>query len=532
MLLSEVQYNNCKKKGCQCCLSIVSYVDERLSVANTTISRQYVECKRRRKRNSIENLWNDIANEKSQINCIKRCCCCCKLLTTDKMSFYSDEKKYQTEDQITKLQDRTFFLSSINQSFSIFYDNYLTVSSKRLSNTFRTSKTNQFRTNFKSSRFKLIQTAIFFIILASINCILAVEDPFNNLLNSIESQTTNPSENSISLITAISTNLSLSSNFTKSINSSTPSYSSLSYITNLLPSTKSFNYFYSSNQPKIDQPTTRLPIINKNFTFSQMNYIDTSSIKNNQTKSAHFNKNAFHQINFNQSDTHSFNKKWPYKSKFENFLKTNKFNWTDRFKKEILNSFWSSSASTESPKFTNDYSNLDFTFNDYDSNISQFIHLIPTPSALINQSSNQILSLNRTKILNENYKDLDNTSINETDFIDNLNITDNDSNFISDFLQPFTNLSWWNKIPFPQSGYHNYSIVFLAFFITIVMMVVVIGNLLVCIAICTEKSLKTIQNWFIASLAVSDLLLGLIIMPFSLAYELMGTWVFSNLWYV
>lgn len=90
--------------------------------------------------------------------------------------------------------------------------------------------------------------------------------------------------------------------------------------------------------------------------------------------------------------------------------------------------------------------------------------------------------------------------------------------------------SWWTDIPYPGSGYTQLSIILLAFFITCIMILIVVGNLLVCIAISTEKSLKTVQNWFIASLAVSDLLLGCVIMPFSLAYELMGYWIFGTVW--
>ncbi|UYV71679.1 ADRA2B [Cordylochernes scorpioides] len=66
-------------------------------------------------------------------------------------------------------------------------------------------------------------------------------------------------------------------------------------------------------------------------------------------------------------------------------------------------------------------------------------------------------------------------------------------------------------------AHHHYSL-----FVTCLMVLIVIGNMLVCIAIATEKNLKTVQNWFIASLAVSDFLVGLLIMPFSLANELMG----------
>jgi len=93
-------------------------------------------------------------------------------------------------------------------------------------------------------------------------------------------------------------------------------------------------------------------------------------------------------------------------------------------------------------------------------------------------------------------------------------------------------VSWWDVWtgkPFP-SGYTQLAIVILAFFLTCIMILVVVGNMLVCIAIATEKSLKPVQNWFIASLAVSDFLIGLVIMPFSLARELMGYWMFGQVW--
>ncbi|XP_013793516.1 alpha-2A adrenergic receptor-like [Limulus polyphemus] len=87
----------------------------------------------------------------------------------------------------------------------------------------------------------------------------------------------------------------------------------------------------------------------------------------------------------------------------------------------------------------------------------------------------------------------------------------------------------WNGSPYP-SGYSFLHIILTALFVTCIMVVIVVGNMLVCIAIATEKTLKTIQNWFIASLAVSDFLVGLIIMPFSLANELMGYWIFGTVW--
>lgn len=80
------------------------------------------------------------------------------------------------------------------------------------------------------------------------------------------------------------------------------------------------------------------------------------------------------------------------------------------------------------------------------------------------------------------------------------------------------------------SRYTLTHIVIASIIVTILMIIIVVGNMLVIIAIMTEKSLKNIQNWFIASLAVADFFLGLIIMPFSLANELMGYWIFGSWW--
>jgi octopamine receptor alpha len=80
------------------------------------------------------------------------------------------------------------------------------------------------------------------------------------------------------------------------------------------------------------------------------------------------------------------------------------------------------------------------------------------------------------------------------------------------------------------SGYTITHIVIASIIVTILMIVIVVGNMLVIIAIATEKALKNIQNWFIASLAVADFFLGLLIMPFSLANELMGYWIFGQWW--
>lgn len=106
-----------------------------------------------------------------------------------------------------------------------------------------------------------------------------------------------------------------------------------------------------------------------------------------------------------------------------------------------------------------------------------------------------------------------------------LNYLDNTT--FNDSLLNNTYISFDTLYP---SGYTLTHIVIASIFVIVLMIIVIVGNMLVIIAIMTEKSLKNIQNWFIASLAVADFSIGLIIMPFSLANELMGYWIFGSFW--
>lgn len=53
----------------------------------------------------------------------------------------------------------------------------------------------------------------------------------------------------------------------------------------------------------------------------------------------------------------------------------------------------------------------------------------------------------------------------------------------------------------------------------------IIGNALVCTAVAIVRKLRTPSNLLIVSLAVSDLLVAVLVMPFATTYEVMGSWV-------
>merc|ERR1719268_766205 len=60
----------------------------------------------------------------------------------------------------------------------------------------------------------------------------------------------------------------------------------------------------------------------------------------------------------------------------------------------------------------------------------------------------------------------------------------------------------------------------------------VFGNFLVCLAISTNRELQNMTNYFLMSLAVADLLVCLIVMPFGAIIFFNGAWPLSESWCV
>ena len=58
--------------------------------------------------------------------------------------------------------------------------------------------------------------------------------------------------------------------------------------------------------------------------------------------------------------------------------------------------------------------------------------------------------------------------------------------------------------------------------------IAILGNFLVCIAILTDVRLRRLSNLFFFSLALSDLLVASLVMPFAMVNDLTGSWWFGK----
>ncbi|XP_023694166.1 alpha-2B adrenergic receptor [Paramormyrops kingsleyae] len=81
-----------------------------------------------------------------------------------------------------------------------------------------------------------------------------------------------------------------------------------------------------------------------------------------------------------------------------------------------------------------------------------------------------------------------------------------------------------------QSLYSSEATAAFATVITLMVLITIVGNILVIIAVLTSRSLRGPQNLFLVSLAAADILVATLIVPFSLAKELMGCWYFGSTW--
>uniref|UniRef100_A0A3B4AYI8 G-protein coupled receptors family 1 profile domain-containing protein n=1 Tax=Periophthalmus magnuspinnatus TaxID=409849 RepID=A0A3B4AYI8_9GOBI len=66
--------------------------------------------------------------------------------------------------------------------------------------------------------------------------------------------------------------------------------------------------------------------------------------------------------------------------------------------------------------------------------------------------------------------------------------------------------------------------------VTAIILLTIVGNVLVIVAVLTSRALRAPQNLFLVSLASADILVATLVIPFSLANEVMGYWYFGSTW--
>uniref|UniRef100_A0A8D2L043 Adrenoceptor alpha 2C n=1 Tax=Varanus komodoensis TaxID=61221 RepID=A0A8D2L043_VARKO len=82
----------------------------------------------------------------------------------------------------------------------------------------------------------------------------------------------------------------------------------------------------------------------------------------------------------------------------------------------------------------------------------------------------------------------------------------------------------------PTAVYSLAAAACLAAVVGFLILVTIVGNVLVVVAVLTSSALQAPQNLFLVSLASADILVASLVMPFSLANELMGGWYFGQAW--
>ncbi|XP_056140284.1 beta-2 adrenergic receptor-like [Lampris incognitus] len=76
--------------------------------------------------------------------------------------------------------------------------------------------------------------------------------------------------------------------------------------------------------------------------------------------------------------------------------------------------------------------------------------------------------------------------------------------------------------------YSDAELVLLGVVMAILVLAIVFGNMMVITAILRFQRLQTVTNLFIASLAIADLIMGVVVVPFGASYILLGAWHFGS----
>ena len=113
--------------------------------------------------------------------------------------------------------------------------------------------------------------------------------------------------------------------------------------------------------------------------------------------------------------------------------------------------------------------------------------------------------------------DTENHTLNETGNLSKILVTLSSTNS----TENANNLSSSESLVSPYKPWEQ---VFIAIALAILIIGTIIGNSVVCIAVAMVKGLRTPYNLLIVSLAISDLLVALLVMPFCAMYQILGYW--------
>lgn len=100
-------------------------------------------------------------------------------------------------------------------------------------------------------------------------------------------------------------------------------------------------------------------------------------------------------------------------------------------------------------------------------------------------------------------------------------------------ILPFTNSgasysSTSPSLPEDQANQLTPQVIIVSLILLIVIFGTVIGNILVCVAVCMVRKLRRPCNYLLVSLAVSDLCVAILVMPTALLNEVLNEWIFSD----
>ncbi|CEF66823.1 GH10322p [Strongyloides ratti] len=115
-----------------------------------------------------------------------------------------------------------------------------------------------------------------------------------------------------------------------------------------------------------------------------------------------------------------------------------------------------------------------------------------------------------------------------THYYGNNHILDNNLTTIyNDYWEANCTFHEWSLLKDRASIPKIFSIVSV---LSLLVLIVVFGNFMVILAVILRRRLRSATGLLILSLAVADLLVGLVILPFSIANEVLDYWIFGELW--